>query len=121
MKKLLLVITILIGSMVYMSCSKDDPDTGREVSSIVGTWRCDWGSSSTSWTAYIFNGNGTGAFYDKGNPARNFTYTYDSQSKLLTIEYSRYDIDKMIVSKITSDILVLGYGEEYYKTNKYWD
>jgi hypothetical protein len=114
MKKLLLVITILIGSMVYMSCSKDDSDTGGEVSSIVDTWRCDWGSSSRDWTAYVFNGNGTGALYDKGNPAVNFTYTYDSQSKLLTIEYSRYDIDKMIVSKITSDILVLDdVGAEY--------
>lgn len=120
-KNLLDLVTILMLALVsfgFTSCSSNDDDNNNKdellSSSIIGTWRESWGEGPSKYTAYSFFDDGTGLHFDKGNGAQHFTYSFNFQTKNVSIEYSEYDKEQMIVSKITSNSLVMN-GDEYKK------
>ena len=126
MKKILLnwmtIMMVAIVSIGFVSCGNDDDDGNKTnhseeqaSTSIIGTWRNDWGSGARSYTAYSFFEDGTGLYFDKGNGAKRFTYTYNSQIQSLNIVYSEYDKKQRTISKLTSSVLVMN-GDEYKKS-----
>ena len=113
----LTIMLIVMMSIVVASCSKDDDSSqDKTITSIHGTWRYDWGSTSRSFTAYTFNSDGSGVLYDKGNPGVPFTYVYDNQNNVITITYSPYNKETLLVSKVTSNYMGLD-GEEYKRVD----
>lgn len=130
MKKNLLnwmtILMVAIVSVGFVSCGDDDDDNNNKIdeeetaTSIIGTWRDSWGDGPRSYTAYSFFDDGTGLMFDKGNGAERFTYSYNSQSKIVSIEYSEYDKEQMTVSEITSNTLVMD-GDEYKKVELTYD
>ena len=114
---LLTIMMVVFLSIAFVSCSKGDDSLQDEIiTSILGNWRCDWGSTARSFTAYTFNSDGSGVMYDKGNPGEPFTYVYDKQNNVVIITYSPYDKDTLLVSKVTSNYIVLN-GEEYIRVD----
>lgn len=110
-------IMVSLLSLCFLSCGDDDDDNNNEEqssTSIIGTWRNDWGNGARSYTAYSFFENGTGLIFDKGNGAQRFTYTYNSHPQSVNIVYSKYDKENMAISKLTSNVLVMD-GDEYKK------
>ena len=106
----------------FASCKDDKKDELEEgtTSSIIGTWRNSWGDDSRSYTAYSFFNDGTGLIFDKGNGAERFTYAYNAQTNVVSVEYNEYYKEQMTVSKLTSNVLVLD-GDEYKKTELTYD
>lgn len=88
--------------------------------SIIGTWLDQWGEGPRSYTAYTFFEKGKGLYFDKGNGAEAFTYTYNPQSQSVIIVYSEYDKDELSISKSTSNGLTIE-GDEYKKTELTYD
>ena len=129
MKKFLLnwmtILVVAIVSVSLVSCGDDEDDNNdnnnnnnnnkeeQSSASIIGTWRNDWGSGARSYTAYSFFEDGTGLTFDKGNSAKRFSYTYNSNPQSVNIVYSEYD-KNMTISKLTSSMLVMN-GDEYKK------
>ena len=119
------ILMVVIVSVGFVSCGGDDDDNdnnnnkqveeGTTTSiSIIGTWRNSWGDGPRGYTAYSFFDDGTGLMFDGGNGAERFTYSFNSQTKIVSIEYSEYDKEQMTVSQITSNVLVMD-GDEYKK------
>lgn len=126
-KHLLNWMTILMVAIVcggFASCGDDDDDNGNKneetTSSIIGTWKDAWSDGPRGYTAYSFFEDGTGLMFDKGNGAERFTYTYNAQTRIVSIEYSEYDKEDMTVSSITSSSLIMD-GDEYKKTELTYD
>lgn len=103
---------------VYPYVKSEEPeikDNDDEIS-LLGTWRNDWGTGARSYTAYSFFEDGTGLYFDKGNGAQRFTYTYDEQVSIISVDYvNYYDEEQITISRITSDEFVID-GEVYKKT-----
>ena len=95
----------------------ENPDIKNE---LVGTWKDSWGDGPRGYTAYSFFDDGTGLYFDKGNGARRFTYTYDKQAKIVNIEYSEYQNEQLEISKLTANTLVMN-DEEYKKSELTYD
>lgn len=120
-KNIIIIVMAVMLGVCFASCGDDKKDElGEEIpstssSSIIGTWRNSWGDDSRSYTAYSFFDDGTGLMFDKGNGAERFTYIYNKQTNVVSIEYNEYQKEQMTVSKLTSNALVLG-GDEYKKT-----
>ena len=121
MKKNLLnwmtILMVAILSASFVSCGDDDDNSNKEEqasTSIIGTWRYYWGNGPRSYTAYSFFDDKTGLIFDKGNGAARFTYSFNSQTKIVNIEYSKYDKEQINISKITSNSLVID-GDKYDK------
>ena len=119
-------LMVAIVSIGFVSCGDDDDDNNNKLdeeetaTSIIGTWRDSWSDGPRGYTAYSFFDDGTGLMFDKGNGAERFTYSFNSQTKILSIEYSEYDKEQMTVSKITSNTLVMD-GDEYKKVELTYD
>ena len=111
------ILMVAIVSVGFVSCGDDDDDNNKL---IIGTWRRSWGDGPRQYTAYSFFDDGTGLSFDKGNGAERFTYAFDSQTKIVSIEYSEYYKEQMTVSKITSNSLVMD-GDEYKKVELTYD
>jgi hypothetical protein len=110
------IITFTIVTFVFVACGKEsDSEVDTPIGSIIGTWRNDWGSGPRDYTAYSFFEDGTGLMFDKGNGARFFNYTYNSNSQSVKIVYSEYDNDQLSISKQTSGMLVMD-SDEYKKS-----
>lgn len=108
---------------IWKFVSKEEVETGEEensISSISGTWKNSWGDGPRGCTAYSFFDDGTGLYFDKGNGARRFTYTYDKQAKIVNIEYSEYQNEQLEISKLTANTLVMN-GDEYKKSELTYD
>ena len=115
---------VAIVSVSFASCGDDDDDNSNKnektTSSIIGTWKDAWSDGPRGYTAYTFFEDGTGLMFDKGNGAERFTYTYNAQTRIVSIEYSEYDKEDMTVSSITSSSLIMD-GDEYKKTELTYD
>ena len=111
-------IFVVMFCFSFTACSDDEnnnPEEGILLDSITGTWRQDWGRDPlTDYTVYHFMSDNEGAYFDKGNGAEQFTYTFDLSEKTVTISYSEYDKEVLPISKLTSSTLVMD-GEEYKK------
>lgn len=101
----LVILFVVFGAFTFLSCGDDDDGSNnnhnakQSPTSIIGTWRNNWGNDAKSYTAYSFFEDGTGLVFDKGNGARRFTYTYNLQTQSLNIDYSevRQPMDWTIV------------------------
>lgn len=90
---------------------------GDDYAAIVGTWRDDWGSDlNYDYTAFSFFEDGTGLYFDKGNPGKRFTYTYSLSPQFVEIAYNEYYKEQLAISKLTSNVLIL--DEEEYKKSE---
>lgn len=123
-KKFIIITMIVILGICSASCEDDEKDRfGEEKNtfSIIGTWRNSWGDDPRNcYTAYSFFDDGTGLMFDKGNGAERFTYTYNAQTNVVSVEYNGHQKEQMTVSKLTSNVLVLD-GDEYKKTELTYD
>ncbi len=122
--KWMTILMVAIVSISFVSCSNDDDNNKQDdeetTTSIIGTWRDSWDDGPCGYTAYSFFDDGTGLYFDKGNGAECFTYTYNVPSNNVSIEYNEYDKEQMTVSKVTSNTLVMD-GEEYQKVELTYD
>lgn len=122
--KWMTILMVAIVSISFVSCSNDDDNNKQDdeetTTSIIGTWRDSWDDGPYGYTAYSFFDDGTGLYFDKGNSAECFTYTYNVPSNNVSIEYNEYDKEQMTVSKVTSNTLVMD-GEEYQKVELTYD
>lgn len=111
------------GTTIWKFVSKEEVETGEKekpISSISGTWRESWGDGPRSYTAYSFFDDGTGLYFDKGNGAERFTYTYDKQAQIVNIEFSKYQNRQLKISKLTTNTLVMD-DDEYKKSELTYD
>lgn len=96
------------------SCSSNAEEEDNEEMSIIGTWRYDWGdNSATDYTAYSFFNDGTGLYFDKGNGAVRFKYSYDRENGRISLVYSQYQNSILTVTNLTSSSVCL--NEHTYK------
>lgn len=114
------ILMVAIVSVGFVSCGDDDDDDKKASASIVGTWRNSWGDDPRGYTAYSFFDDGTGLMFDKGNGAERFTYSFSSQTQIVSIEYNEYNTDQINVSNITSNALIMD-GDEYRKVELTYD
>ncbi len=84
-KSMLIVLcgmVIVAGFVAYGGDDDNNNSNGGDNSSLVGTWRMDFGTNS--YILLTFNQNGTGQYreYDKNTWQHDdaFTYTYDSEA-----------------------------------------
>lgn len=111
----------IIGAGTFTACSSDDDDDNtKNKTSIIGTWRQDWGDDKTrDYTAYSFFEDKTGLFFDKGNGAERFSYEYNNNT--ITIIYNEDDYtEKLKVSDLSNKSISID-GESYYKTELTYD
>lgn len=119
-------ICVLIAVLCLSSCAendkKDDNDdvdfpVDKVPTSILGTWRYDWGDDSDyDYTMYHFGKEGEGACWDKGNGGERFKYTYDKNVNMVEIEWNEYYTEKMPVTFLKSNSLML--EDQVYKSTK---
>ena len=108
-----MAIVAIIISVNFAACSDDDEDDNNP---LIGTWINSEGNATMTWT---FKANGTGVEkYDDNESGSelhevySFTYTYDINSSILTINYGESDdhgeitedIDKYTIS-INGDVM----------------
>jgi uncharacterized lipoprotein YehR (DUF1307 family) len=108
-----MAILAIIISVNFAACSDDDEDDNNP---LIGTWINSEGNATMTWT---FKANGTGVEKYDDNEAGSelhevysFTYTYDINSSILTINYGESDdhgeitedIDKYTIS-INGDVM----------------
>ena len=108
-----MAIVAIIMSVNFAACSDDDEDDNNP---LIGTWINSEGNATMTWT---FKANGTGVEKYDDNEAGSelhevysFTYTYDINSSILTINYGESDdhgeitedIDKYTIS-INGDVM----------------
>ncbi len=108
-----MAIVAIIISVNFAACSDDDEDDNNP---LIGTWINSEGNATMTWT---FKANGTGVEKYDDNEAGSelhevysFTYTYDINSSILTINYGESDdhgeitedIDKYTIS-INGDVM----------------
>ena len=108
-----MAILAIIMSVNFAACSDDDEDDNNP---LIGTWINSEGNTTMTW---IFKANGTGVEkYDDNevcselHDVYSFTYTYDINSSILTINYGESDdhgeitedIDKYTIS-INGDVM----------------
>ena len=96
-----MAIVAIIISVNFAACSDDDEDDNNP---LIGTWINSEGNATMTWT---FKANGTGVEKYDDNEAGSelhevysFTYTYDINSSILTINYGESDDH----GEITEDI-----------------
>ena len=86
MKKNLLnwmtILMVAIVSIGFVSCGDDDDEKKDSVASIVGTWV---GTVDGQSVTYQYNADNTGSIIS-GDVSIRFTYSYDKDSRYLTIE-----------------------------------
>lgn len=101
-----LLLAFTIFGILLPSCSSDDNDVTENSNLLIGTWRYDWGDDPLyNYTAYSFFDNGTGIYFDKGNAAESFLYTYDTQRQEITIIEHEYYSYPLIVKSLKPDVL----------------
>lgn len=117
----IIVMSVMLG-VCFISCGDDEKEEFGEEnsSSIIGTWWNSWGNDSRSYTVYSFFDDGTGLMFNKGNGAERFTYIYNAQTKIVSVEYSEYNKEQMTISKLSPTALVMD-GDEYKKTELTYD
>jgi uncharacterized lipoprotein YehR (DUF1307 family) len=108
-----MALVAIIISVNFAACSDDDEDDNNP---LIGTWINSEGNATMTWT---FKANGTGVEKYDDNEAGSelhevysFTYTYDINSSILTINYGESDdhgeitedIDKYTIS-INGDVM----------------
>lgn len=108
-----MALIAIIMSVNFVACSDDDDENNNP---LIGTWINSEGNTTMTWT---FKTNGTGVEKYDDNEAGSelhevysFTYTYDINSSILTINYGESDdhgeitedIDKYTIS-INGDVM----------------
>ena len=109
-----MAIVAVIMSVNFAACSDDDDEDNNGNNPLVGTWIDSYGEGD--YFIWKFNADGTGIeqeYYHGGleSPV-SFTYTYDINSSILTINYGESDdhgeitedIDKYTIS-INGDVM----------------
>ena len=80
---LCVVLMTTILTLGFSSCSKDDNEKNDNTASIVGTWE---GMLNGSTVIYVFGADEKGSLTDLNTRISvNFTYSYDTKSRYLTI------------------------------------
>ena len=111
--KLLSLLVILFMGFAVVSCSSDDKDDDggnntEVVESLVGTWKYTF---STGYQLYTFKSNGKGTLVEVDEEDEDyeeaFSYTYNANSKILTIKWEDEAPEDWQVVSLTSKKLVV--------------
>lgn len=104
-----MTVLAVVMCMNFVSCGNDDDENP-----LFGTWVSVYTKNSVEYKEVeTFNSDGTGssAYYENGKidkeGVRNFKYTYDESTKILTYIWSDGDTYAMRVKELTSSKLVL--------------
>lgn len=105
----ILLLVAVMGLMCCASCSKDDePDQPTSSKNeLVGTWYFSGDGSVDQQDCFKFKSNGTGTWYYYGD-IDDFTYTYDSNSKILILKFWDGDTDVVEVEWLGNNTIILG-------------
>jgi len=97
--KLTTLLMLLLVGVGFTACSDDDDNNSsssnpNSSTSIVGTWRCDYGAGG--YTTYTFKSDGTGYFYTveyyEGNTYdEGYAFTYTLRNNILTMTCTEGD------------------------------
>lgn len=116
MKKLLLVITILIGCMIYMSCSKDEDNNNKVITNfkeaIVGTWYVTYNTYRTNTDIITFNGKNM--YFEAKCSLRTYSGSYSVIDNVITLSEAtgKYPLDAIVITNMTESSFV-GKADDY--------
>ena len=109
----LLLIVMMMGGMMFSSCSKDDePDNPASTNELVGTWYFTYMGETDYDDYFIFKSNGTGTYHYDDEQSDNFTYTYDSKSNMLCLNYEHWESERFPITWLGNNAVEFdGYGK----------
>lgn len=111
----LLIVLALMSAMVFTSCSKDDDsdEPGNQAGSneLVGTWYFSDDGGDIDYNDYfIFNSNGTGTYHYDDEESDDFSYTYDSKTNVLSLNYKHWESERMVITWFGKNAIDTDYG-----------
>lgn len=115
-KTVFLLSVMMVGIIIGSACSKDDksdePEQPASSTELVGTWYFTYNGETDYDDYFIFNSNGSGTYHYDDEQSDNFTYTYDSNSKILNLNYVNWGPERIsIVWLGTNAVEIDGYGK----------
>ena len=113
--KLVLLLTVFFSATIVSSCKDDDKDSPSSGSSeLVGTWYfVDDGAVVDYEDFFTFKSNGSGSYNYDNDPLNSddFTYTYNAQTKVLTLNFKHWESETCRVEWLGRDAIDIdGYG-----------
>ncbi|MDE5749445.1 MAG: hypothetical protein K2H87_01590 [Duncaniella sp.] len=99
--------------VMLSSCSKDDDkDEPKSDNELVGTWYYTSDGETDYDDYFIFRSNGTGTYHYDDAQSDDFTYTYDSKTKFLSLNFKHWDSERFVIEWLGNNLIDIdGYGE----------
>lgn len=100
---------MIMSIVTCTSCSKDDDPKNSE---LVGTWYFTYNGQTDYNDYFIFRSNGTGVYHYDDEQSDDFTYTYDSKSQILFLNYKHWESERFVIEWLGNNLIDFdGYGE----------
>ena len=99
-------VVIIMGVIICASCSKDDPDDNTtSTNELVGTWYFTYMGETNYDDYFVFKSNGSGTYHYDDEQSDDFTYTYDSKSKMLVLNYKHWDAERFFIEWLGNNLI----------------
>ena len=115
-KDVFILAVLMVGITICSACNKDDksdqPDNPASTNELVGTWYFTNDGETDYDDYFIFKSNGSGTYHYDDEQSDDFTYTYDSKSEILTLNYKIWKSERISIEWLGKNAIEFdGYGK----------